>query len=167
MLLAVALLPLEGAIFSYVRCGPRQHVLSAEYQGRRVTLSVTRDAAEFGRISRALMRALESGRDGPSAGFGTATADRSPTPFQSATPTTSPVGATGPPTRPAEAPTERQDAPATADARPQDAPSIDSLAVDEASVPPGLIDEAFARYDDLLLRVGPPPGWQANEGRDR
>ncbi len=46
----------------YARRWPRQHTLLATYRGKQVTLLHTRDVDLFGRVSRALQRAVETAR---------------------------------------------------------------------------------------------------------
>jgi hypothetical protein len=64
--LAVVLVGVSALLISwavglfYTRRWPRQHVLLASYRGRRVTLLRTRDQDLFGRVSRALRRAMET-----------------------------------------------------------------------------------------------------------
>jgi len=60
VLVAVAALLITWAVgLFYARRWPRQHLLLADYRGRRVTLLRTRDHDLFGRVSRALRRAME------------------------------------------------------------------------------------------------------------
>jgi hypothetical protein len=149
-------LAVAGA-FAFVSRWPRVHVLTAQYHGMRVTLLRSSDLREFGAVRRALIRA----REWQSTGATQANTAVPPWTIHlngPAVPSTPRQG------RPAPAAPRPSDAPAP---RPPDQPAPSAPPAAEVPVPPALIDDAIARYDELLLRVGPPPGWQMSEGQSR
>jgi hypothetical protein len=58
----LAIRDLHGVV-RYTRRYPRRMAIEALYRGDPVTLYTTRDKTEFGRVQRALIRALEHDRD--------------------------------------------------------------------------------------------------------